>query len=111
MKEDFETSFGTASGPITTGDQRPVAAARDPSPWPHGEMCASCAGRKGTEANQSSETMATLAECIKSGSPFYCHESVAPRDPNGLARDKHGKRYRELPFNRWRLCRAWMNAQ
>lgn len=78
--------------------------------WKRGEMCGSCAGRKGTEANLSPDTMATLEGCITSGEPFYCHESTAVLDPNGLATDRHGRRYRELPFNRWRLCRAWMNA-
>lgn len=78
--------------------------------WPKGEMCATCAGRKGTEANLSEETMATLAECIKSGEPFFCHESVAVRDPEGLSADKHGNRYRRLPECRWRLCRSWMTA-
>lgn len=79
--------------------------------WKRGEMCDSCAGRGGTEANSLPETVATLAECIKSGEPFYCHESTAVRDPNGLSEDRHGERYRRLPFERWRLCRAWMNAR
>lgn len=78
--------------------------------WKRGEMCGSCAGRKDTEANTSPETMAALADCIKTGEPFYCHESVAVLDPNGTAVDVHGNRYRRLPFERWRLCRAWMNA-
>lgn len=73
-------------------------------------MCGSCAGRKGTEANASPETLATLAECIRTGESFYCHESVAERDPDGLSTDRHGNRYRRLPFERWRLCRAWMTA-
>jgi hypothetical protein len=79
--------------------------------WQRGDMCGSCAGRKGTEANSSLGTMATLAECIKSGEPFYCHESTAVLDPNGIMVDSQGNRYRNLPFSRWRLCRAWMNAQ
>lgn len=79
--------------------------------WPRGEMCKSCAGRRGTDANQATETREMLAECIRTGEPFYCHESTAERDPNGMSTDRHGKRYRRLPFNRWRLCRAWMNAQ
>jgi hypothetical protein len=79
--------------------------------WKRGEMCSSCAGRKGTEANMSPETVSVLADCIKSGEPFYCHESTAVLDPEGTARDRRGNRYRRLPFNRWRLCRAWMNAQ
>jgi hypothetical protein len=54
--------------------------------------------------------MATLEECIASGEPFYCHESTAVLDPEGQATDRHGRRYRYLPFNRWRLCRAWTNA-
>jgi hypothetical protein len=74
-------------------------------------MCCSCAGRKGTEANGSPETMATLAECIQTGEPFFCHESVAVRDADGIATDQHGNKYRSLPFERWRLCRAWMNAR
>lgn len=78
--------------------------------WRRGEMCETCAGRKGTEANRSPETMATLRECIQNGEPFYCHESTAERDPNGTATDRHGNVYRRLPFNRWRLCRAYMNA-
>ncbi len=78
--------------------------------WNRGEMCGSCAGRKGTDANGMSETMATLAECIESGEPFYCHESTAASDSEGLHTDRHGARYRKLPFERWRLCRAWMNA-
>lgn len=78
--------------------------------WKRGEMCRSCAGRKGTDANQSPETMATLAECISTGEPFYCHESTAERDPNGLSSDRHGNRYRRLPFSRWRVCRAWTAA-
>jgi len=78
--------------------------------WPKGEMCGTCAGRKGTEANQSAETMATLAECIASGEEFYCHESVAVLDPEGLSEDRHGNPNRRLPQNRWRLCRAWMTA-
>lgn len=79
--------------------------------WKRGKMCKSCAGRKGTEANQSPETMAAFNECIKSGEEFYCHESTAVRDKNGLSHDNRGRRYRCLPFNRWRLCRAWMNSQ
>lgn len=78
--------------------------------WRRGEMCDSCAGRRGTDANRSPETIAMLAECIASGEPFYCHESCAVPDPEGFQVDRHGKRYRYLPFNRWRLCRAWMNA-
>lgn len=78
--------------------------------WKCGEMCDSCAGRKGTEANASPETMKTLAECIASGEPFYCHESTAVRDSEGWSVDRHGVRYRTLPFERWRLCRAWTNA-
>jgi hypothetical protein len=78
--------------------------------WQRGEMCGSCAGRRGTDANASTDTVKTLAECIASGEPFYCHESVAVLDPNGTAIDKDGNRYRKLPFERWRLCRAWMNA-
>jgi hypothetical protein len=74
-------------------------------------MCGSCAGRKGTEANACAETMADLAGCIESGEPFYCHESVAVRDPDGAAADRHGNVYRVLPECRWRLCRAWMNAR
>lgn len=79
--------------------------------WKRGEMCGSCAGRKGTEANRTPGTTETLADCIKSGEPFYCHESTAVLDPHGTALDQHGNRYRRLPFERWRLCRAWMNAQ
>lgn len=78
--------------------------------WKRGEMCESCAGRKGTEANVAPGAVKTLAECIASGEPFYCHESVAVRDPEGLSTDRHGNRYRRLPFERWRLCRAWTNA-
>lgn len=78
--------------------------------WKRGEMCGSCAGRKGTEANASPETMAELTGCIETGEPFYCHESTAVPDPNGIARDAHGTRYRPLPFERWRLCRAYTNA-
>lgn len=79
--------------------------------WKRGEMCESCAGRKGTDANLFPETMAALAECIKGEEPFYCHESTAVRDSDGLSTDRHGTRYRVLPQHRWRLCRAWMNAQ
>jgi hypothetical protein len=78
--------------------------------WPRGEMCKGCAGRQGTDANQSAETMNTFRDCIKTGEPFYCHESTAVEDPEGSAVDKHGTRFRCLPENRWRLCRAWMNA-
>ncbi len=78
--------------------------------WKRGEMCGSCAGRKGTEANESPETVATLTECIRTGEPFFCHESTAVLDPEGLSIDRHGNRYRNLPESRWRLCRAWMNA-
>lgn len=79
--------------------------------WQRGEMCGGCAGRKGTEANETEGTVETLAECIKTGEPFYCHESVAVLDPNGLAQDARGNRYRRLPQDRWRLCRAWTNAR
>lgn len=79
--------------------------------WKRGEMCASCAGRKGTDANTNPQTMADLAECIRTGEPFYCHESTAVIDQNGTAVDKYGTRYRHLPFERWRLCRAFMNSQ
>lgn len=79
--------------------------------WPKGEMCAGCAGRKGSEANETPETVEMLQQCIRDGEPFFCHESSAVRDPRGGMLDKHGKRYRSLPFERWRLCRAWMNAQ
>ena len=78
--------------------------------WPPGRMCGSCAGRPHTEASESAETVATLQECIATGEPFYCHESVAVPDPNGAAIDRHGKTWRWLPESRWRLCRAWMNA-
>lgn len=79
--------------------------------WQRGEMCKSCAGRKGTEANVTPGTVAMLTDCIETGEPFYCHESTAELDPNGTAIDSHGNRYRRLPFKRWRLCRAWMNAR
>jgi hypothetical protein len=79
--------------------------------WQRGEMCGSCAGRKGTDANGTPETMTTLAECIATGEPFFCHESTAVRDPNGGFEDRHGTRYRLLPESRYRLCRAWMNAR
>ena len=79
--------------------------------WPKGSMCGSCAGRVGTEANASAETMATLQECIKTGEPFYCHESVAVKDRDGWFVDKDGTQYRYLPEARWRLCRAWMTAR
>ena len=79
--------------------------------WKRGEMCASCAGRKGTDANGTPTTMAMLAECIETGEPFFCHESTAVLDPNGHAVGRHGERYRVLPENRWRACRAWMNAR
>ena len=78
--------------------------------WKRGEMCGSCAGRKGTEANQSDETMADLAECIRTGEPF-CHESTVVPDPDGMHADRHGTRYRKLPEHRWRLCRAFTNAR
>jgi hypothetical protein len=38
--------------------------------WPRGEMCKGCAGRQGTDANQSAETMNTFRDCIKTGEPF-----------------------------------------
>jgi hypothetical protein len=79
--------------------------------WPRGEMCKSCAGRVGTDANNSPETVATLTECVATGEPFYCHESTAVRDKNGGWSDSHGKKYRWLPESRWRLCRAWMAAR
>ncbi len=78
--------------------------------WKRGEMCESCAGRKGTDANSSPDTLAVLSECIKTGEPFFCHESTAKLDTHGLSVDRHGNRYRLLPFERWRLCRAYMNA-
>ena len=52
--------------------------------WKRGEMCESCAGRKGTDANSTPGTVEMLAECIKTGyEPFYCHESTAELDPDG----------------------------
>jgi hypothetical protein len=78
--------------------------------FPAGGPCKSCAIRPGTDANLSPETMATLKECIASGEPFYCHESVAVRDEDGHALDRHGNRYRRLPQSRWRLCRGWTRA-
>lgn len=82
----------------------------DAMTFPRGDMCGSCAGRKGTEANLSPGTMDVLAGCIQTGEPFYCHESVAVLDPDGTAVDNQGNRYRRLPFARWRLCRAFTNA-
>jgi hypothetical protein len=80
--------------------------------WNRGEMCESCAGRKSTDANSTLETVEALTECIKTGEPFFCHESMAVIDPiGGHATDRHGKLYRVLPESRWRLCRAWMNAR
>lgn len=79
--------------------------------WKQGEMCGSCAGRKGTEANETPQTIADLKECVSTGEPFFCHESTAVLDLFGSAVDRRGNRYRQLPFERWRLCRAWMNAQ
>jgi hypothetical protein len=79
--------------------------------WQRGEMCGSCAGRRGTEANGTAKTMRTLAECITGNEPFFCHESTAVPDPNGGFEDQDGTRYRMLPMSRWRLCRAWMNAR
>lgn len=79
--------------------------------WRCGTMCDGCAGRKGSEANCSPQTMATFAECIRTGEPFYCHESTAVRDPHGIHVDHNGIHYRMLPFARWRLCRAWMTAR
>lgn len=90
----------------------PAAVPDDPvAVWPRGKMCGSCAGVPRTEAACSPETVATLRECIRTGEPFYCHESVAVRDPNGTATDRHGNVYRHIPFARWRLCRAWMTAR
>lgn len=79
--------------------------------WQRGTMCGSCAGRKGTEANGTEQTRRDLAECIRTGEPFFCHESVAERDPEGGLVDRFGNYYRPLPKGRWRLCRAWMNAR
>lgn len=79
--------------------------------WKRGEMCEGCAGRKGTEANSTSATVLELTEAVKSGDPFYCHESTAVLDPSGTSFDRQGRSYRKLPFERWRLCRAWMNAR
>ena len=80
------------------------------SQWPPGKMCDGCAGRAGTEAHQTVETQKALADCISTGKPFYCHESIAIRDPNGWLQDKAGDTYAALPESRWRLCRAWTNA-
>jgi hypothetical protein len=78
--------------------------------WPKGEMCSGCAGRKGTEANRTPETVSALRECIETREPFYCHESVAKPDPDGTAFDNAGNPYKRLPENHYRLCRAWMRA-
>ena len=78
---------------------------------PNGTRCKSCACRRGTEASQSAETLAAFAECVRTGEPFYCHESVAVRDPAGLSADRHGNRYRRLPESVWRVCRGWVTAR
>lgn len=75
-------------------------------------MCSGCAGRKGTEANRTEQTFGMFRECVDTGEPFYCHESVARPDPEeGAFRDVEGMRYSMKPENQWRLCRAWMTSQ
>jgi hypothetical protein len=78
--------------------------------FPPGEPCASCAIRSGSDANCTPETIEMLKDCIANGEPFYCHESTAERDDEGFSVDRHGNRYRRLPFARWRLCRGWTRA-
>lgn len=80
------------------------------SEWPRGKLCGGCAGRKGTEARANAQTMQDFEECVKTGEPFYCHESIATPDPNGAMQDKHGNKYTMKPQSQWRLCRAWMRA-
>lgn len=78
--------------------------------FPDGEPCQGCAARVGSEASQDCVTMEMFRGCVESGEPFWCHESTAVPDPEGLATDRHGKRWRRLPDARWRLCRGWIRA-
>ncbi len=96
---------------LTTEQSSQRASETMVAEWPNGEMCGSCAGRKGTEANETPETVEKLRQCIADGEPFYCHESTAVRDPDGFFKNAHGDRYTKLPHSRWRLCRAWMAAR
>ena len=50
-----------------------VLEARHPSPNAGGP-CATCAFRKGTEANETRHTMDLARLCVEGGRPFYCHE-------------------------------------
>lgn len=64
--------------------------------FPSGELCQGCVARKGTEASQTTETVTAFRECVKSGEPFFCHESNV-----GYPTHYAGCR---------RLCRGWVNA-
>lgn len=77
---------------------------------PPGKPCKGCAGIPGTDAANTPETVATLQECIKTGEPFFCHESSAVRAKDGWWKDRHGNRYDQLPENHYRACRFWQNA-
>jgi len=44
----------------------------------HGELsedhrCEGCAFRKGSEANNTPDTLAWAAQCVRTKHPFYCH--------------------------------------
>ena len=77
---------------------------------PESALCAGCACRAGTEAHGSAETLKAFAECVASGEPFWCHESVAVRDKTGWLTDKAQKRYRPIPERQWKLCQGWLRA-
>lgn len=78
--------------------------------FPEGEMCEGCACRKGTFASSHEETQATFRECVRTGEPFYCHESTAVRDDEGFMKDRAGNHYHLLPESSYRLCRGWIAA-
>lgn len=50
-----------------------VMAADHPS-HVNGGPCATCAFRRGTEANCTPHTMELARLCVEGGRPFYCHE-------------------------------------
>jgi hypothetical protein len=58
------------------------------------ERCKGCAGRAGSDANASMQTLADFTECLATGEPFFCHAGL----------DLEGDPNPEPKF----ICRAWI---
>jgi hypothetical protein len=79
-----------------------VAAANLPSPE-SGGPCATCAFRKGTEANASAHTTELAALCVEGLREFHCHEKpqlcrgfIAAANLRGVPQDEEDRHWMEV---------------